>query len=209
MSNNNNWEFTNLDNSLNSFQKHFTGYGNGLIETNKSSNPINYWSLAPPETQACNISVSGSSSIDQYSHPDDICDMKHSFTSSTSFHRTPPSLSSCYSHHLKVEIDHQDIEAPLALFRRSNSNNNNNTIGCQLGLINSSIVGDNSKYFHGIHKVPCNIARNFSDIDVSLSGSLTKPSVDSHASKPYFRSLNLTDCKKEGLQASSMVSQIN
>uniref|UniRef100_A0A5B7BVS3 BHLH domain-containing protein n=1 Tax=Davidia involucrata TaxID=16924 RepID=A0A5B7BVS3_DAVIN len=204
----NSWEFTNLT-SFNNFEKHYNGFNESLIESerlNKLSNLVSNWSIAPPDPEinhqfdprSCSISLG--SRMDQYSQSD-LCHVKQTVSDSTScgggINRNFASFS-CYGHDLKMENEHPEIETPAgALLRRSF---NSNGIGYQVGL-NNSIVGDNGKNYYGITDVPCNNARSFTDV-ISFS-SETKPLVDIHATKSVLKSLNLSDCKKQVLQTSS------
>ncbi|KAA8529931.1 hypothetical protein F0562_034465 [Nyssa sinensis] len=88
----NSWEFTNST-SFNNFEKHYDGFNESLIETeklNKQSNLVSNWSIALPnlevnpqlETRACNISFS--SRTDQHSQSN-LCDVKEKVSDSTAF----------------------------------------------------------------------------------------------------------------------------
>ncbi|GFY90982.1 hypothetical protein Acr_07g0011780 [Actinidia rufa] len=117
------WEFTNQP-SLNNFEKHFNGFNESLIESErltKLSNLVNNWSIAPPDSginhpfdsQSCNISLS--STMDRFS-PSDLRHMKQRMSNSD--------LYSGYGHEMKVKDEYQ------------------------IGL-NNSLVGNN-KYYYGV-----------------------------------------------------------
>ncbi|XP_057495175.1 transcription factor bHLH111 isoform X2 [Actinidia eriantha] len=170
------WEFTNQP-SLNNFEKHYNGFNESLIESErltKLSNLVNNWSIAPPDSrinhpfdsQSCNISLS--STMDRFS-PSDLCHMKQRVSNSD--------LYSGYGHEMKVKDEYQ------------------------IGL-NNSLVGNNNKYYYGVAEVPYTSTRSFADV-MSFNSILSKPSMDVHASKPLLKSLNLSDSKKQGVQTSS------
>ncbi|KAA8532372.1 hypothetical protein F0562_032373 [Nyssa sinensis] len=211
----NSWEFTNLT-SFNNFEKHYNGFNESLIESerlNKLSNLVSNWSIAPPDPEVNNqfdprsCSISLGSGMDQYSQSA-LCHVKPTVSDSTScgggINRNFGSIS-CYGHDLKVENEHRDFDSPGALLRRSSFNSDG--IGYQVGL-NSSILGDNGKYYYGITDMPCTNPRSFTDV-ITFSTSLTKPLVDIHPTKPFIKSLNLSDCKKQVLHTSSPVSSLS
>ena len=211
----NSWEFTNST-SFSNFDKHFNGFAENFIESerlSKLSDLVSNWSIAPPDPevnhqfdpQICNMSLSSPMDM-QYSQHDNICHMKLAFTESASCGMVAnrnSALLSCYRHDQKEENDHNEIgSAPAGpLLRRACQSNG---IGYQFGL-NSSIVGDNSRYYYGSSNTTCNNPRNFADF-ISFSGRLCKPLIDARESKPCLKPLNLSDCKKQGLQTSSPVS---
>ncbi|XP_028080241.1 transcription factor bHLH111 isoform X1 [Camellia sinensis] len=178
----NSWEFTNPQSVINNFEKHFNGFNEGLIESERlnklPSSLVNNWSIAPPDSEI-------NSSIYRFSAQPDICHSKQSVSNPTTFsgsiNRNSGSYS-CYGHEMKVKDEHREIEY-------------------QLGLYNS-ILGDSNKYYYGLPDVPCNGTRSFGDA-MSSNSFLSKPIVGVHASKPSLRSLSLSDCKKQGIQASS------
>ncbi|CAK9177388.1 unnamed protein product [Ilex paraguariensis] len=192
----NSWEFTSST-SYNNLEKHFHGYNDTLIDSerlNRLSNLVSNWSIAPPDPQvtqqfdprACSNSLS--SNINQYSQPN-FCSIKQPANSIRSFFRQ--------GHDLKVEDDHREIDATRALCRRSF---NSNGIRYQMGN-NNSIVGENGKYYFGGLDVPCTNTRNFSDA-VSFNSCLSKPLVDINASKPLLKTMNISDSKRQGIQSS-------
>ncbi|GMP92607.1 hypothetical protein CsSME_00042762 [Camellia sinensis var. sinensis] len=137
----NSWEFTNPQSVINNFEKHFNGFNEGLIESERlnklPSSLVNNWSIAPPDSEI-------NSSIYRFSAQPDICHSKQSVSNPTTF---------------------------------------------------SGSINRNSD-------VPCNGTRSFGDA-MSSNSFLSKPIVGVHASKPSLRSLSLSDCKKQGIQASS------
>lgn len=210
----NSWEFTNPT-SFSSFDKHFLGFGENFIESErltKLSDLVSNWSIAPPDPkvnhqfdpQICNISLSSPMDV-QFSQPDH-CHMKLTFSDSASCGMRASrnsALLSCYHSDQTIENDHHEIgSAPGQLLRRPCQSNG---IGYQFGL-NNSVVGDNSKYYYGIPSTTCSNPRNFADV-ISFSSRLCKPLVDNCESKPCLKPLSLSDCKKQVLQTSSQVSQ--
>ncbi|XP_048318181.2 transcription factor bHLH111 isoform X1 [Ziziphus jujuba] len=213
------WEFNNPT-SFNNFDKQMNGFNETMIENNerltKLSNLVSTWSIAPPEQevrrqfnpQTCNNNISLSSSMDQYQQSNNLCHLKQTFNdNSTSceigVNRNNSSLFPCYSHALKVETGHdQETATPGTLLRRSFNGNGN--IGYQIGL-NGPAVEDNGKYYYGMPDSysSCQSARNFADV-ISFTSRLGKPLIDIHApAKPCFKSLNLSDSKKQGIQTTS------
>ncbi|EEF40510.1 hypothetical protein RCOM_0775400 [Ricinus communis] len=97
---------------------------------------------------------------------------------------------------------HRHVEAPAAgyVLRRSTFNNNGAGVGYHIGLNNGSVMADNSKYYYGTTENTS--ARTFND-GLTFNGRLNKPLIDIQGHKPCFKSLNLSDCRKQGLQASS------
>ncbi|KAJ6356625.1 hypothetical protein OIU78_004679 [Salix suchowensis] len=88
-------------------------------------------------------------------------------------------------------------DPPGLLFRvRSFSSNG---AGYHNGGPNSSVVGDNSKYYHGM---PDRSARNFADVS-TFSDRLRKPMIDIQVPKPCFKSINLSDSRNQGPRTSS------
>ncbi|CAL5427624.1 unnamed protein product [Camellia sinensis] len=137
----NSWEFTNPQSAINNFEKHFNGFNEGLIESERlnklPSSLVNNWSIAPPDSEINN-------NIYRFSAQPDFCHSKQSVSNPTTF---------------------------------------------------SGSINRNSD-------VPCNGTRSFGDA-MSSNSFLSKPIVGVHASKPNLRPLNLSDCKKQGIQSSS------
>ncbi|XP_031283216.1 transcription factor bHLH111-like isoform X1 [Pistacia vera] len=211
-----NWEFTNSS-SFNDFDKHLNGgFSESSTENerlNKLSNLVSHWSIAPPDPeinrhfdpQTCNISLS--SSMDhQYNSQPNFCHMKpRLFADSTPSGTTRNSgILSYYGHHdLKVENEHQDCDTPTSFIGKSFNTGGlgNNHVG--LNSTNSMVEGDNKYYYGMSHSQYCTNARNFADA-ITLSSRLTKPLIDIHVPKPYFKSLNLSDCKKRTSSPTTM-----
>ncbi|KAJ6981865.1 hypothetical protein NC653_025075 [Populus alba x Populus x berolinensis] len=197
----NNWEFTNPT-SFNNFDKHLNGFSESLIGGGRFNKLVSPLSIAPPNPEVrrqlfdpltCNISLSPSVNHD-YSG-------QHQSTYSNSTtclmgESRNSDLQSCYGHDLKVENEHR--ERPTAPFRRPF---NSNGVGYHIGL-NSSVVGDNSKYYHGMPDATNRSARNFADA-LTFSNRLRKPLIDIQVPKPCFKSINLSDSRNQGLQTSS------
>ncbi|KAL7216923.1 hypothetical protein ACSBR1_028782 [Camellia fascicularis] len=184
----NSWEFTNPQSVINNFKKHFNGFNEGLIESERlnklPSSLVNNWSIALLDSEINN-------NLYRFSSQPDICHSKQSASNPTTFsgsiNRNSGSYS-CYGQEMKVKDEHREIEY-------------------QLGLYNS-ILGDSNKYYYGLPDVPCNGTRSFGDV-MSSNSFLGKAIVGVHASKPNLRSLNLSDCKKQGIQASFHVSSLS
>ncbi|XP_062150217.1 uncharacterized protein LOC133858769 isoform X3 [Alnus glutinosa] len=186
----NSWEFTNSCTSFNNFDKHISsGLSESVLDNerlSKLSNLVSTWSIAPPvadvnrqfDPEACDVSLSDG----------------HDSTSRNS------SLFSCYrDHDLKVDNESRESEAPAALF------NNCNGVQYQIEL-NSSLVGDNTRYYGMSNPSSCTRIRSFADI-ISFSSRIGKPLVDIHAPNHCFKSLNSSvHDKKQGLQTSSLLT---
>ncbi|WCJ33736.1 basic helix-loop-helix (bHLH) DNA-binding superfamily protein [Euphorbia peplus] len=210
-----NWEFTNNPSSLNNFDKHMNGFStsdhhhqhhHGLIENErmtKLSNLVSNWSIAPPDPGlvsncefdpiTCNISLN--SSLNHFSQPQNFSD---SASCATGINRV-----SGFSHGLKVE----NVERQGGYGMRSFDGNLNGG-GYNFGLKNSSSgLGDNGKGYYGVvpddnnNNNTCTAARNFRD-GINFNVRLNKPLIDVHGHKPSFKSLTLSDCRKQGLQSS-------
>ncbi|XP_063936998.1 transcription factor bHLH112 isoform X2 [Daucus carota subsp. sativus] len=169
-----------------SLEKNFNGFGNSMFETErlgKASNLINNWSIAPPETEissqfnpsSCFISLSPAA--DQYSTA-----------------TNQKMVSSYLPHNPKLE---DETCASGNLFGRSMSTNGT---GYPMG-IDSTSVGDNTKFYSAVPDVSCNKGINFADLP-RFSSHLSKPWISIKEAKPILKSLNLSDCKKESLKAS-------
>ncbi|KAL5760671.1 hypothetical protein ACOSP7_019183 [Xanthoceras sorbifolium] len=196
----NNWEFTNSTSFNNNFEKHINGFGHESLtieneRLNKLSNLVSHWSIAPPDPeinrhgldpQTCNISLND----------------HHQFSQAAAT-ISNSGLLSYYGHDLKAENEHHDV----SVFRRSF---NGNWMGYHGGMINGSMMEgghDNNKYYYNMPTSPCtSSARNFAD-SITHSSRLTKPLIDIQVPiKPYFKSLNLSDSKKQGLRNSSQTT---
>ncbi|KAH8495903.1 hypothetical protein H0E87_018908 [Populus deltoides] len=194
------WEFTNPA-SLNNFEKHLNGFSESLIGGGRFNKLVSQLSIAPPNPEVrrqlfdpltCNISLSPS-----VNH--DYSGQHQTYSNSTPClmgESRNSDFQSCYGHDLKVENEHR--ERPTAPFRRSF---NSNAGGYHIGL-NSSVVGDNSKYYHGMPDATNRSARNFADA-LTFSNRSRKPLIDIQVPKPCFKSINLSDSRNQGLQTSS------
>ncbi|KDP38214.1 hypothetical protein JCGZ_04857 [Jatropha curcas] len=200
-----NWEFTHSP-SFNSFDKQINSFSSSsdqnLIET-KLSNLVSNWSIAPPDPGlinrfdpiTCNISLSSSSSLGHYSQP-------QTYSDSASCDNRSNEFLSCYGQDIKVENDqHRHVEMPGYLFRRSF--NSSNGVGYHIGHNNSSVAADNSKYYYGVlpDNNTCISSRYFLD-GVAFNGRFNKPFIDVQGHKPCFKSSNLSEYRKQGLQTS-------
>ncbi|OAY29395.1 transcription factor bHLH111 [Manihot esculenta] len=205
----NNWEYTNAPSFTSFDHKPINGFStdhHSFIESErvtKLSNLVRNWSIAPPDPGVevsretidpitCNISLS--SSLNHYTHPQTYSD---SASFGTGMNRKSGFLS-CYGHDLKVENEHRHVDIPGYIFRRSF---NGNGIGNHIGLSSGSVVADNSKYYHGVPDNTCTSARTFTD-GAAFNGRYSKPLIDIQGPKPFFKSLNLSDCGKQGVQNS-------
>ncbi|XP_010270771.1 PREDICTED: transcription factor bHLH111 [Nelumbo nucifera] len=200
------WEYTNST-SFNNLEKQFSGFNGNLVENERLtnlSNLVSNWSIAPPDSQAdrqitlptCNISLN--SSLDQYSDPE-FSQMKQNPSNPSLYvvaGNRNPSFMPCYGHNMKVESQHQELDSSRASFQRQLSNNG---LGHQTGL-NNSILGDNSRYYHGMTDTRLSNTRNL----LSFSGCLSKPLLDFQASKPSLKASNSLESKKQGHDSLSL-----
>ncbi|KAJ4710239.1 transcription factor bHLH [Melia azedarach] len=188
------WEFTNSS-SFNNFEKHLNGINESLNENerlNKLSNLVSHWSIAPPDPeisrqfnpQTCHISLNSSMDDHQYNS-----------------HARNSGPLSYYGHDLKME---NDDNTSLSFFRKPMFNNTS-ALGYHVGFNSSSnitmVEAADSKFYYGMSSPHSNQSRNFAD-NMNLSSRLTKPLIDIHIPKPYYKSFNLSDCKKQGLRTS-------
>ncbi|KAJ6312795.1 hypothetical protein OIU77_014346 [Salix suchowensis] len=180
----NNWEFTSPT-PFDNFEKHLTGLSDqSLIGSGRFDKLVSQLSIAPsnPEVKrqlfdplTCSISLSPSVNHD-YSGQHQTCSNSTPCLMGES--RNSDFLS-CYGHNLKVENEHRDQGPARAPFRvRSFSSNG---AGYHNGGPNSSVVGDNSKYYHGM---PDRSARNFADVS-TFSDRLRKPMIDIQTGKGH------------------------
>ncbi|KAJ7954435.1 transcription factor bHLH [Quillaja saponaria] len=176
-----------LDNSW-----EFNGYNESMTENERVTKLSNLISMFDPQTN--NISAL-SSSIDQY--------MKPNFGDSTSCEMVTNRSAGNFpfqSHDLKVEHEHHGSEIQGSMLARSYDRN---SVGYQLGVNNYPMVEDNGKYFYGMSNLS-SCTKNFADV-ISFNGRLSKPLLGIPALKPCFRSLNLSDSKKQSIQNSSQL----
>ncbi|XAR48017.1 hypothetical protein NMG60_11030698 [Bertholletia excelsa] len=184
----NRWEFSNPPSLLNNFEKHVNGIADSLIDgrrLNKLSNLLSNWSIAPPQPEI--------------SHQYDLraCDISLSPSCGREMSGKLGSFSNFHGHEMKVKGENTEVGA---LFGQQF--NTNRVDQYPIG-VNSSLVGENNKFYYGIQDVTCNAApRNLVDV-MGFNSLATKVPCDIHGSKSALRSLNLSDCKKQGIQASS------
>ncbi|KAG5240583.1 hypothetical protein OIU78_007122 [Salix suchowensis] len=187
-----NWELTNPK-PFNSFEKQLNGCSESSIGSGRPNKLVSHLSIAPPNPEAHRQLF------------DPLPCNTYSFQHQTYSNSTPclvgesrnSGFQSCYSRDPKVENEHR--ERSTAPFRRSF---NSNGAGYHIG-INSSVVGDNSsKYNYGMHDATSRSARNFSDV-LTFSNRFSKPLVDIQVPKPRLKPINLSDCRKQGIQTSS------
>ncbi|XP_022734637.1 uncharacterized protein LOC111288134 isoform X2 [Durio zibethinus] len=218
-----NWEFP--DSSLfNNFIKNLNGYDTSTdhddhqssIESDqrltKLSNLVSNWSIAPPDPQA-NPQFNAKSCHDDHisltSNPVENYSQRLPVFSGMATTKNPVFVS-CYGggnhhHDLKMETLRLDMEAPTSYFRRAFKGTKSN--GYQHhhhnSLINNSISTEADSFYGSMsHNTPCTSTITYS--------RLSKPLVDHiHPSKPTFRPLNLSDCKKQGLQAANSLQTRN
>ncbi|GMP79570.1 hypothetical protein CsSME_00035058 [Camellia sinensis var. sinensis] len=95
----NSWEFTNPQFVINNFKKHFNGFNEGLIESERlnklPSSLVNNWSFAPPDSEINNnlnpTTFSGRINMNSGSYL-------------------------CYGQEMKVKDEHREIEYQLGLY---------------------------------------------------------------------------------------------
>ncbi|KAJ6431593.1 hypothetical protein OIU84_018973 [Salix udensis] len=201
----NSWEFTSPT-PFNNFEKHLsTGFSDqSLIGSGRFNKLVSQLSIAPsnPEVKrqlfdplTCSISLSPSVNDHDYSGQHQTCSNSTPCLMGES--RNSDFLS-CYGHNLKVENEHREGVPARAPFRRRSFSSNG--AGYHNGGPNSSVVGDNSKYYHGM---PDRSARNFADVS-TFSDRLRKPMIDIQVPKPCFKSINLSDSSRnQGPRTSS------
>ncbi|GMI75227.1 PERICYCLE FACTOR TYPE-A 1 [Hibiscus trionum] len=159
----------------------------------KLSNMVSHWSIAPPDPQLNPPQFINPKPMENYSQ-------SQQQQQPTVFYGTAtvknPVFSSCY-HDVKMENPSVDIEPPSSYLRRAlKTGNNGNGYHLHNSLINSSISMEADNFYGSMSHSPCTSNITY--------GRLSKPLIDIHApSKPRFRPLNLSDCKKQGLQAAN------
>lgn len=109
----------------------------------------------------------------------------------------------CYEHHLKGELQHQDMEASESPFLKAS---NGNCGGYQLG-VNNSVIRD-AKGYYGMQDASWANSRAFTDL-ISFGGRLNQPLVELQASKPCLEGSNSPDSMKQGDESTSTVRKIN
>lgn len=109
----------------------------------------------------------------------------------------------CYEHHLKGELQHQDMEASESPFLKAS---NGNCGGYQLG-VNHSVIRD-TKGYYDMQDASWANSRAFTDL-ISFGGRLNQPLVELQASKPCLEGSNSPDSMKQGDESTSTVRKIN
>ncbi|KAG6764374.1 hypothetical protein POTOM_031842 [Populus tomentosa] len=196
----NNWQLTNPT-SFNNFEKQLNGFSESLIGSGRLNKLVSHLCIAPPNPEVKRQSfdpLTGNTSLNPSVN-------NHYSSQHQTYSNSTPCLvgesrnsgfQSCYSRDPKVDNDHRG--RPTAPFRRSF---NSSGVGYNIGL-NSSVVGDNSKYYYGMPDATSRSARNFADV-LTFTNRLSKPLVDFQVPKPCFKSINLSDSRKQGIQTSS------
>ncbi|PIA64046.1 hypothetical protein AQUCO_00201384v1 [Aquilegia coerulea] len=198
----NSWEYGNST-SYNNMERQLNSFSGSILEhdnrVNNLSNLVTDWSIAPPcpevdrqvtQTTLCNMSLD---SMDEYSESD-LSQMKRNLSNSSMYGAADNScFMPYYGHDIKVESQHQPIEASGNLLHRSYKNNNTSSSRCPDGH-NSSITGDNEKYYYGMLDTQWFNTRNLSDV-ISFNGCLNKPVLDLQTIKPCMKASSQTDTK--------------
>ncbi|KAJ6903312.1 hypothetical protein NC651_020727 [Populus alba x Populus x berolinensis] len=200
----NNWELT-TPTSCNNFEKQLNGFSESLIGSGRLNKLVSHLCIAPPNPEVKRQSfdpLTGNTSLNPSVN-------NHYSSQHQTYSNSTPCLvgesrnsgfQSCYSRDPKVDNDHRG--RPTAPFRRSF---NSNGVGYNIGL-NSSVVGDNSKYYYGMPDATSRSPRNFADV-LTFTNRLSKPPVDFQVPKPCFKSINLSDSRKQGIQTSSPIGK--
>nr|TKR83590.1 hypothetical protein D5086_0000263610 [Populus alba] len=200
----NNWELTNPT-SFNNFEKQLNGFSESLIGSGRLNKLVSHLRIAPPNPEVKRQSfdpLTGNTSLNP-SVNNHYSNQHQTYSNSTPClvgESRNSGFQSCYSRDPKVDNDHRG--RPTAPFRRSF---NSNGVGYNIGL-NSSVVGDNSKYYYGMPDATSRSARNFADV-LTFTNRLSKPLVDFQVPKPCFKSINLSDSRKQGIQTSSPIGK--
>ncbi|TYI93889.1 hypothetical protein E1A91_D02G165900v1 [Gossypium mustelinum] len=204
-----NWEFSNSS-VFNNFIKNMNeGFDSSSTDNNqqssseserltKLSNMVSHWSIAPPDPQ-----VNPPQFINPKSSSQDPTSLQPPAAFCGMATVKNPIFLSCYGngnhhHDVKMETQTLDMEVPSSYFRRAfKAGNNSNGYHIHNSPINSSISTEADNFYGSMSHFPCT-----SNITYCR---LSKPLIDIHASsKPSFISpLNLSDCKKQGLQAAN------
>ncbi|XP_027934666.1 transcription factor bHLH111 isoform X2 [Vigna unguiculata] len=199
------WEYSGST-SLNSLEKHLNGFSEAMMENNerltKLSNLVSTCSIAPPDPevnshfdpQTNNMSLNNSS-MDHFPQSDHF---KQPFGESLGgVANRNPGVFPSYDHDMKIKQEFHASEVQGSL----------NANGYQNGF-NGFSVGDSCKLYHGMPNLPpC--TRNFSDV-ISFNSRFGRPVIGIHAQKPGMKYLNVSEPKKQGLQAPSPIrSNIN
>ncbi|XVF43533.1 hypothetical protein PTKIN_Ptkin02bG0047100 [Pterospermum kingtungense] len=218
-----NWEFPAANSSVfNNFIKNLNGYNDasttdiddhdhqGSIESERLtrlSNLVSTWSIAPPDPQVNHRfmvnpksydynSLSTSNSVENFSQQQlpGFCGM--ATIKNPVFVSRYDNGNYHHNHHdVKMETQSLDMEAPISYYRRAFKGNNGN------GYHHHSLINNNSMEADNLY----GLSHSVSTSSISYN-RLSKPLVDNiHASKP----LNLSACKKKGLQAANSLQTRN
>ncbi|KAE8667706.1 Basic helix-loop-helix DNA-binding superfamily protein, putative isoform 2 [Hibiscus syriacus] len=193
-----NWEISNSS-VFNNFIKNINeGFGTSTSTDNdqqssieserltKLSNMVSHWSIAPPDPHVNPPQFINPKSMENYSQsrPAAFCGMETV--------KNPAFLSSYQD--VKMENPSVDMETPSSYLRRAlRTTNNGNGYHLHNSLVNNSISMEADNFYGSMSRSP-----------TTSNITYGKPLIDIHASsKPRFRPLNLSDCKKQGLQAAN------
>eukprot|EP00268_Persea_americana_P047092 TRINITY_DN4880_c0_g1_i3.p1 TRINITY_DN4880_c0_g1~~TRINITY_DN4880_c0_g1_i3.p1 ORF type:complete len:496 (+),score=82.13 TRINITY_DN4880_c0_g1_i3:200-1687(+) len=206
----NSWEFTNQTSYI---EKQLNNFDGSLIEPKRlpnSSDLVSNWSIAPPNPQLDNQITPKMRTLSLNSCIDRCLD-----SSLSQMKQEPHHLSSysntgglghmnsgyfpCYEHHLKGELQHQDMEASESPFLKAS---NGNCGGYQLG-VNNSVIRD-AKGYYGMQDASWANSRAFTDL-ISFGGRLNQPLVELQASKPCLEGSNSPDSMKQGDESTSTI----
>ncbi|KAK8526177.1 hypothetical protein V6N13_017233 [Hibiscus sabdariffa] len=153
----------------------------------KLSNMVGHWSIAPPDPHLNPPQFINPKSTENYAQsqqqPAEFCGMATVKN---------PVFLSCH-HDVKMENPSVGMEPPNSYLRRAlKTGNHGSGYHLQNSLVSNSISMEADKFYGSM----CTSNITY--------GRLSKPLIDIHApSKPRFRPLNLSDCKKQGLQAAN------
>ncbi|BAT94517.1 hypothetical protein LR48_Vigan02g184100 [Vigna angularis] len=201
------WEYSGST-SLNSFEKHLNGFNEAMIENNerltKLSNLVSTCSIAPPDPEVSSHfdpqtnNMTLNSSMDHFPQSDHF---KQPFGDSTCSLGGVANRNSgvfpSYDHDTKIKQEFHASEVQGSVYGKSLNAN-----GYQNGF-NGFSVGDSCKLYHGMPNLPpC--TRNFSDV-ISFNSRFGRPVIGIHAQKPSMKYLNVSEPKKQGLQAPSPI----
>ncbi|KAH8500482.1 hypothetical protein H0E87_015653 [Populus deltoides] len=201
----NNWELTNPT-SFNNFEKQLNGFSESLIGSGRLNKLVSHLCIAPPNPEVKRQlfdPLTGNTSLNPSVN-------NHYSSQHQTYSNSTPCLvgesrnsgfQSCYSRDPKVDNEHRG--RPTAPFRRPF---NSNGVGYHIGLNNSVLVRDNSKYYYGMPDATSRSARNFADV-LTFTNRLSKPLVDFQVPKPCFKSIDLSDSRKQGIQTSSPIGK--
>ncbi|XVE74615.1 hypothetical protein DITRI_Ditri12bG0031600 [Diplodiscus trichospermus] len=203
-----NWDFQSTS-GFNNFIKNFNGYDTSTDHDHQSSveserltrmsNLVSNWSINPPDPH---VNPQFINSVENYSQ------QLPAFCGMATVLRNPVFLS-CYengNHHppdVKRETQGLDMEAPTSYCRRAfKGNKTNGYHHHNTSLVNNSMEAEN---FYG------SMTSSYSPCTSSITYSrFSRPLLDINASRPCLsKSLNLLNCKKQGLQAGNSLQTKN